>query len=117
MQVWCFCGFQAAKNFQREIGSCKYAGQGIDEHERRQRLLALTGWSAEVLKPDQAQSAPGSSIRATAAALRCTMCNARVGLWNFVPEMTMAGAAKPAAGAPMSSIHISTSGVIYCSVG
>ena len=83
MQVWCFCGFQAAKNFQREIGSCKYAGQGIDEHERRQRLLALTGWSAEVLKP----------------------------------EMTMAGAAKPAAGAPMSSIHISTSGVIYCSVG
>ena len=109
-QKWCFHAFQAASILHHVIGSCKYAGQGTDEHERRQRLLALTGWSAEVLKPDQVASAASSGIKATAAALRCTMCNARVGLWNFVPEMALASPAKAAAGAPGSSIYIRTSG-------
>ena len=80
-----------------ESGCHTYAGKGTDEHERRQRLLALTGWSAEVLKPNQATSPSGSGIKATTAALRCTMCNARVGLWNFVPEMATASPAKAAA--------------------
>ena len=92
--------FRQPELCMRGSSCCAYAGQGTDEHERRQRLLALTGWSAEVLKPDQAAIAASSGIRATAAALRCTMCNARVGLWNFVPEMATASAAKPAAGAP-----------------
>ncbi len=53
----------------------------------RQRLLALTGWSAEVLAPDQAQHAESGTVDATTAVLRCVMCDARAGLWNFVPAM------------------------------
>ena len=102
--------FRQPESGMRESGCCVYAGQGTDEHERRQRLLALTGWSAEVLKPDQAANAASSGIKATAAALRCTMCNARVGLWNFVPEMAMASVSKAAAGASRSSIRISFEG-------
>ena len=116
MQKWCFHAFQAASILQHMIGSCEYAGQGTDEHERRQRLLALTGWSAEVLKPDQAGKVASSGIKATAAALRCTMCNARVGLWNFVPEMALASPAKAAAGVPWSSSYTKFSGVNYYSV-
>ena len=101
--------FRQPESCMRESSCCAYAGQGTDEHERRQRLLALTGWSAEALKPDQAAKAASSGIRATAAALRCTMCNARVGLWNFVPEMATASPAKAAAGAPGSSICMKTS--------
>ena len=66
-----------------------HAGQGSEEHIRRQRLLALTGWSAEPLKHDQAQGADVSTVQATTAALRCAMCDARVGLWNLVPEMAI----------------------------
>lgn len=69
-----------------------HAGHGSEEHERRQRLLALTGWSAEVLKPEEARAAGSSGpVRATCAALRCAMCDARAGLWNFLPEMAAAG--------------------------
>ena len=66
-----------------------HAGQGSDEHLRRQRLLALTGWSAEVLKPEQAQGADSNRVDATTAALRCAMCDARAGLWNLVPGMAV----------------------------
>ncbi len=54
---------------------------------RRQRLLALTGWSAESLAPEQAQHAQNGTVDATTAVLRCVMCDARAGLWNFVPAM------------------------------
>jgi hypothetical protein len=79
-----------------------HAGQGSEEHIRRQRLLALTGWSAEALNPNQAQSTDVSTLQATTAVLRCAMCDARVGLWNLVPEMavvTQNGGSNHAAGA------------------
>ena len=84
--------------------ACMHAGQGSEEHIRRQRLLALTGWSAEALKPDQAQGADVSTVQATTAALRCAMCDARVGLWNLVPEMAVVrqgGTSNHAAGAAL----------------
>ena len=68
-----------------------YAGQGSEEHTRQQRLLALTGWSAEVLAPDQAQNGQSGTVDATTAVLRCVMCDARAGLWNFVPAMAAIG--------------------------
>ena len=66
-----------------------HADQGSEEHDRRQRLLALTGWSAEVLAPEQAQRAQRGTVDATTAVLRCAMCDARAGLWNFVPGMAV----------------------------
>ena len=66
-----------------------HAGQGSEEHVRRQLLLALMGWSAEVLAPEQAQHAQRGTVDAATAALRCAMCDARAGLWNYVPEMAV----------------------------
>ena len=68
-----------------------HAGQGSEEHVRRQRVLALTGWSAEVLAPEHAQRAHGDTVDTTTAVLRCAMCDARAGLWNFVPGMAVVG--------------------------
>lgn len=81
-----------------------HAGQGSEEHVRRQRLLALTGWSAEVLAPEKAQQSQSGTVDAATAALRCAMCDARAGLWNFVPGMAAPSQKSPvhAPGLPSS---------------
>lgn len=80
---------------------------------RRQRFLALCGWSMSLIRPGSSGSStrgvspPGRSngaaaddgiVDATHAALQCDMCNARAGLWDFVPEMAAAPMPNQAAG-------------------
>ena len=42
-----------------------------------------------MLAPEQAQHAQSATVDATTAVLRCAMCDARAGLWNFVPGMAV----------------------------
>lgn len=68
-----------------------------DKYLQRLRIIALCGWSLEVLSPNPTASHHGT-IGPESSALVCGLCGAKAGLWMFFPNCKPQAKATPGQG-------------------